>query len=61
MDPLLELFVAMKHIRTRKRQTALAVGAVGLAVAIIIVFRAVMNGSIEIFFDLIFELAPHVL
>jgi len=60
-DPLLELFVAMKHIRTRKRQTALAVGAVGLAVAIIIVFRAVMNGSIEIFFDLIFELAPHVL
>jgi len=61
VDPLLELFVAMKHIRTRKRQTALAVGAVGLAVAIIIVFRAVMNGSIEIFFDLIFELAPHVL
>ncbi|HNT73069.1 MAG TPA: ABC transporter permease, partial [Methanothrix sp.] len=58
---MLELFVAMKHIRTRKRQTALAVGAVGLAVAIIIVFRAVMNGSIEIFFDLIFELAPHVL
>ncbi len=58
---MLELFVAMKHIRTRKRQTALAMGAVGLAVAIIIVFRAVMNGSIEIFFDLIFELAPHAL
>jgi lipoprotein-releasing system permease protein len=58
---LLELFVALKHIRTRKRQTALAVGAVGLAVAIIIVFRAVMNGSIDTFFNLIFELAPHVL
>ncbi|AET65465.1 ABC transporter, permease protein [Methanothrix harundinacea 6Ac] len=58
---MLELFVAMKHIRTRKRQTLLAVGAVGLAVAIIIVFRAIMNGSIDTFFSLIFELAPHVL
>ncbi|MGC9515809.1 ABC transporter permease [Methanocrinis sp.] len=58
---MLELFVAVKHIKTRKRQTALAVGAVGLAVAIVIVFRAVMNGSFETFFDLIFELAPHVL
>lgn len=60
-DPLLELFVAMKHIRTRKRQTVLAVGAVGLAVAIIIVFRSLMNGSFETFFDIFFELAPHVL
>jgi lipoprotein-releasing system permease protein len=58
---LLELFVATKHIRTRKRQTALAVGAVGLAVAIIIVFRSLMNGSVETFFDIFFELAPHVL
>ncbi|HPJ30899.1 MAG TPA: ABC transporter permease [Methanothrix sp.] len=58
---MLELFVAMKHISTRKRQTVLAVGAVGLAVAIIIVFRSVLNGSFETFFDLIFELAPHVL
>jgi lipoprotein-releasing system permease protein len=51
----------MKHIRTRKRQTALAVGAVGLAVAIFIVVRALTNGNTETFFDLIFELAPHVL
>ncbi|HII06291.1 MAG TPA: ABC transporter permease [Methanotrichaceae archaeon] len=58
---MLELFVAMKHIRTRKRQTVLAVGAVGLAVAIIIVFRSLMNGSFETFFDIFFELAPHVL
>jgi len=58
---LLELFVAMKHIRTRKRQTALAVGAVCLAVAIIILFRSLMNGNVETIFDLVFELAPHVL
>jgi lipoprotein-releasing system permease protein len=60
-DPFLELFVAVKHIRTRKRQTALAVGAVGLAVAIIIIMRSLMNGSFETFFQIIFELAPHVL
>jgi len=58
---LLDLFVATKHIRTRKRQTALAVGAVGLAVAIIIVFRSVMNGSFDTYFKLFFELAPHIL
>ncbi len=53
--------MATKHIRTRKRQTALAVGAVGLAVAIIIVFRSVMNGSFDTYFKLFFELAPHIL
>lgn len=53
--------MALKHIRTRKRQTALAVGAVGLAVAIIIIMRSLMNGSFETFFQIIFELAPHVL
>ena len=58
---MLELFVATKHIRTRRRQTALAMGAVGLAVAIIIVFRSVMNGSFDTYFKLFFELAPHVL
>ena len=58
---MLELFVAIKHIRTRKRQTALAVGAVGLAVAIIIIMRSLMNGSFETFFQIIFELAPNVL
>ncbi|HPE64126.1 MAG TPA: ABC transporter permease [Methanothrix sp.] len=58
---MLELFVAIKHIRTRKRQTVLAVGAVGLAVAIIIIMRASINGSFDTIFNLFFELAPHVL
>ena len=53
--------MAIKHIRTRKRQTALAVGAVGLAVAIIIIMRSLMNGSFETIFQIVFELAPHVL
>ncbi|MDF0590208.1 ABC transporter permease [Candidatus Methanocrinis natronophilus] len=58
---MLEFFVAAKHIRTRKRQTALAVGAIGLAVAIIIVFRSIMNGMEATVFGMVFELAPHVL
>lgn len=53
--------MAIKHIKTRKRQTALAVGAVGLAVAIIIIMRSLMNGSFETIFQIVFELAPHVL
>jgi lipoprotein-releasing system permease protein len=53
--------VALKHIRTRKRQTALAVGAIGLAVAIIIVSRSFMNGMEATVFRMVFELAPHVL
>ncbi|MHC1595133.1 MAG: hypothetical protein ACXQT2_07490 [Methanotrichaceae archaeon] len=47
---MFELSVAMKHIRVKKRQTLLAVGAVGLAVAITIVSRSLMNGSMETFF-----------
>ncbi len=58
---MLELFVALKHIIIRKRQTVLAVGAVGLAVAIIIIMRASINGNFDTFFNLFFELAPHVL
>jgi len=58
---LFELSVAMKHIKTRRRQTLLAVGAVGLAVAITILTRSVTNGNIETFFGMFFELAPHVL
>ena len=53
--------MALKHIRTRKRQTALAVGAIGLAVAIIIVSRSFMNGMEATVFRMVFELAPHVL
>ncbi|MHC1595128.1 MAG: ABC transporter permease [Methanotrichaceae archaeon] len=58
---MFELSVAIKHIRVKKRQTILAVGAVGLAVAITIVSRSLMNGSMDSFFSIFFELAPHVL
>jgi lipoprotein-releasing system permease protein len=58
---LFEQSVAWKHIITRRRQTLLSMLAIGLAVAIIIVFRSLMNGSFDSFFNIFFELAPHVL
>jgi len=58
---LFELFVAEKHIKSRRRQTALAVGAVCLAVAVTVIMRSLQNGIEASFFGIIFELAPHVL
>ncbi len=58
---MFETAIALKHIKSRRRQTALSMGAIGLAVAIIIVLRSLMNGSLDTFFSIFFELAPHVL
>ncbi len=58
---MFELFVAEKHLEKRRRQTLLAIGAVGLAVAIAIIFRSLQNGIEVTFFDVFFELAPSVL
>jgi lipoprotein-releasing system permease protein len=58
---LFEFFVAEKHLEKRRRQTLLAICAVGLAVAIAIIFRSLQNGIEVTFFDVFFELAPSVL
>jgi len=58
---LFEIGVALKHIKTRRRQTALSMGAIGLAVAIIIIIRSLMSGNFDTIFSIFFELAPHVL
>lgn len=57
---MFELFVAMKHITTRRRQTLLAVSAVALAVAITVVEISAANGLEETILGLVFEIAPHV-
>ena len=58
---MFEFFVAEKHLEKRRRQTLLAICAVGLAVAIAIIFRSLQNGIEVTFFDVFFELAPSVL
>lgn len=57
---MFELFVASKHLISRRRQTILAVGAVALAVAITILFRSLINGFETTLNDIIFEFVPHV-
>jgi lipoprotein-releasing system permease protein len=56
-----ELFVAFRHITSRKRQTTLAVAAVGLAVAISVISLATQNGFSEYMLDVVFKSLPHVI
>jgi lipoprotein-releasing system permease protein len=52
--------VALRHITYRKRQTALAVTAVGLAVGISLLSVAIQNGFSEYMLDVVFKSLPHV-
>jgi len=57
---LFELYVAKKHLISRRRQTFLAVGAVAIAVTITILFRSLINGFEATLNDIIFEFVPHI-
>jgi lipoprotein-releasing system permease protein len=59
-SPSFELFVALKHVSTRRRQTILSVTAVALAVSISLVFTSLGNGSQELLTDIVEEKLPHV-
>ncbi|MDD2835777.1 MAG: ABC transporter permease [Methanothrix sp.] len=52
--------MALRHITYRKRQTALAVTAVGLAVGISLLSVAIQNGFSEYMLDVVFKSLPHV-
>jgi lipoprotein-releasing system permease protein len=58
---LLEPFIAIRHIRSRRRQTLLSVGAVALAVAISLTSISLQNGFQDLLFDIIVEDLPHVI
>lgn len=55
-----EFSVVARHITYRKGRTALAVGAVALAVAISIVFISIQNGFQDFLFNIVFKNLPHV-
>ena len=59
LNPVFEFSVASRHITYRKWRTALAVGAVALAVAIAIIFVSIQNGFQEFIFDIVFKNLPH--
>ena len=55
-----ELFIALRHIRARKRQTILSVAAIGIAVMILMVSQSFMAGFTQELFDKTVENLPHV-
>lgn len=57
--PIFEFSVASRHITYRKWRTALAVGAVALALGITIVSVSIQNGFQEFLFDIVFKNLPH--
>lgn len=52
--------MAIRHITYRKRQAALAITAVGVAVAISLLTIAIQNGFSEYMLDVVFKSLPHV-
>lgn len=60
MIGLLETTIARRHITARRRQTALSITAVALAVSISVVFSSLANGQQHILTDLVEEKLPHV-
>jgi len=55
-----ELFIAIRHVASRRRQTILSVGAVALAVSISLIFTSLGNGSQMVLTEIVEEKLPHV-
>lgn len=55
-----ELFIALRHIRSRKRQTILSIAAIGIAVMILMVSQAFMVGFTQQIYDTTVANLPHV-
>ena len=55
-----ELFIALRHVATHRRQTLLSVTAVALAVSISLIFTSLGNGSQELLTGLVQDKLPHV-
>ncbi len=57
---MFELDIAMKHIRSRHRQTLFSIIAVGLSVAIIVVSMSMLSGYTSILIDSTVEKQAHI-
>ncbi|MDK2833065.1 MAG: lipoprotein-releasing system permease protein [Methanolobus sp.] len=55
-----ELFIALRHIKARKRQTILSVAAIGIAVMILMVSQAFMAGFTQEIYQTTVANLPHV-
>lgn len=61
MIDTLAVTIAIRHIISRRRQTALSVLAVALAVSISVIFTSLVTGQQQILTDLVEEKLPHVI
>ncbi|MDF0591951.1 FtsX-like permease family protein [Candidatus Methanocrinis natronophilus] len=55
-----ELFIAIRHVLSRRRQTLLSVTAVALAVSISLIFTSLGNGTQELLVGIVEDKLPHV-
>ena len=60
MFDTLAVTIAFRHIIARRRQTALSIMAVALAVSISVIFTSLVTGQQQILTDLVEEKLPHV-
>jgi len=60
MFDALAVTIAFRHIIARRRQTALSIMAVALAVSISVIFTSLVTGQQQILTDLVEEKLPHV-
>jgi lipoprotein-releasing system permease protein len=58
--PVYELFIALRHLTSRRRQTLLCVLAIGLAVMILMWSQALMVGFTQELYDKMVDKMPHV-
>jgi lipoprotein-releasing system permease protein len=57
---MFEMYIALRHIKSRRRQTIFSVIAVALAVAMIIIFMSMLSGFMKNIIDVTVENQPHI-
>ncbi len=55
-----ELFIALRHIKARRRQTLLSTGAVAIAITILVISQSLMNGYNDLLLNKTVDNLPHV-
>ncbi|KGK98193.1 ABC transporter substrate-binding protein [Methanococcoides methylutens] len=55
-----ELFIALRHLKSRRRQSLISISAIGIAVTILVISNAFMAGFTEEIYDVTVENLPHV-
>lgn len=55
-----ELFIALRHLKSRRRQSLISISAIGIAVTILVISNAFMAGYTEEIYDVTVENLPHV-